>query len=181
MDYTKAGTRLSWLLRHCREPLYIDLEGGWAPVEAILEALPATRQELEEIVARDSKGRFRFDDGGLRIRACQGHSIPGVVIPMERPTPPAYLYHGTAVRYLSSILRDGLQPRSRLWVHLSPDFDTAVTVGRRHGTPAVLRLDTRALIQGGHTLYRAANGVWQTTAIAPEQLELIWAEDPGRR
>ena len=30
---------MSWMLRHCQEPRYIDLNGGWAGVNTILAAL----------------------------------------------------------------------------------------------------------------------------------------------
>ena len=79
MNMNKISKRLSWLLRHCQEPLYIDPQGGWAPVETILQALSkknrtVDRQMLETIVATDEKGRYSFDASGDRIRANQGHS-----------------------------------------------------------------------------------------------------------
>ena len=109
MNMNKISKRLSWLLRHCQEPLYIDPQGGWAPVETILQALSkknrtVDRQMLETIVATDEKGRYSFDASGDRIRANQGHSIPGVIIEMEKPVPPEYLYHGTAGDFLPSIM-----------------------------------------------------------------------------
>ena len=54
MELTKISKKLSFLLRHCTEPRYIDLDGGWADVEQILEVLasryPGTdRKILEQI------------------------------------------------------------------------------------------------------------------------------------
>lgn len=43
--------------------------------------------------------------------------------------PPDILYHGTGEKYVSSIDKEGLLPKSRLYVHLSKDEDTAVNVG----------------------------------------------------
>ena len=37
--------------------------------------------------------------------------------------------------FYASIDREGLRPKERLYVHLSSDAETAVTVGRRHGQP----------------------------------------------
>ena len=42
--------------------------------------------------------------------------------------PPEYLYHGTGEKYVSSIDAKGLIPKSRLYVHLSGDIETAVSV-----------------------------------------------------
>ncbi len=172
MDLEKAGKRLSFLLRHCREPLYIDLDGGWASVAVILQTLNLDRATLDAVVAADNKTRFAYDETGSRIRANQGHSIPGVQVQMEQPEAPEYLYHGTATRFLDSILREGLKPMSRQWVHLSPDYATAVTVGSRHGEVVVLTVRARELVAAGYPLYRSANGVWQVKAVPPEFLQL---------
>ena len=70
------------------------------------------------------------DDHTL-IRANQGHFIP-VDVEREEKTPPAVLYHGTGEKYVSSIDQEGLIPKSRLYVHLSSDVETAKRVGSRH-------------------------------------------------
>jgi len=46
-------------------------------------------------------------------------------------------YHGTGEKYVSSIDKQGLIPKSRLYVHISGDEDAAVAVGRRHGKSGV--------------------------------------------
>lgn len=181
MNLDKISKRLSWLLRHCQEPVYIDLQGGWAPVEAILEALSTKkrvvdRRMLETIVADDEKGRYSFDESGERIRANQGHSIPGVVIEMEKPLPPEYLYHGTAEDSLPSIMEKGLLPMSRQYVHISPDYETAVRVGSRHGRnhggTAVLEFAAGDFVRDGHDLWITSNGVWQAKAVPPQYLQV---------
>ncbi|WP_341773717.1 RNA 2'-phosphotransferase [Comamonas terrigena] len=55
-----------------------------------------------------------------------------------------------------------------LHVHLSTDAQTAETVGRRHGKPCVLWVDAQAMHASGQVFWRAENGVWLTTAVAPE-------------
>ncbi len=166
--HTNISKRLSFMLRHSQKPLYIDLRDGWANVNVILDALGISRSTLEEIVAEDQKGRYSFDTTGTRIRANQGHSIPGVWIEMEEPEPPAFLYHGTAVRFLDDILRDGLRPMNRLYVHISPDFETAVNVGKRHGKPVVIPIRATDFVEDGNRLYRSENGVWQAEFVAPQ-------------
>lgn len=121
MNLTRVSKRLSYLLRHCTDPQLISLDGGWADVRAVMAQLrrkwpDLRRTDLETIVAEDEKGRYSFDASGGRIRANQGHSIPGVRMGMERPTPPRLLYHGTSTRSLPLILRHGLLPMSRQYV-----------------------------------------------------------------
>ena len=35
MNLKKISVKLSWMLRHCQSPLYIDLNGGWADADVI--------------------------------------------------------------------------------------------------------------------------------------------------
>jgi len=85
-------------------------------------------------------------------------------------TPPDTLWHGTASRFLESILREGLKPMSRLYVHLSGDADTALDVGARHGKPVVLAVDARRMAEDGCLFYISANGVWLTKTVPPAYL-----------
>ena len=170
MDLTRISKTLSFMLRHSTDPLYIDLNGGWADTSKIIKALkmkyPEVRMEtIEQIVAQDQKGRYSFKESNTKIRANQGHSIPGVIIEMERPEPPELLYHGTATRFLDSIMREGLKPMTRHYVHISSDIDTAVNAGKRHGKPVVLIIRAKDFVSEGHTLYRSSNGVWLTEEV----------------
>ena len=173
MELTKISKKMSYMLRHSTDPLYIDLNGGWADVNTIIKALKerypeVTRSVVEQIVAQDEKGRYSFNDKRTKIRANQGHSIPGVIIEMEQPEPPEHLYHGTATRFLDSIVQHGLIPMNRQFVHISPDFETAVKVGKRHGKPVVLIIDAKRFVEDGHELYLSSNNVWQAKAVPPE-------------
>ena len=182
MNLKKVSVKMSWLLRHCKEPLYIGLDGGWAEVKTILSVLKksypeATLDTIRQIVAEDEKGRYSFDESGTKIRANQGHSIPGVVIEMEAPEPPEYLYHGTATRFLDAIMKDGLKPMTRQFVHISPDYATAVKVGSRHGKPVVLRIRAKDFVNDGNELYRSSNGVWQAKFVSPEYFSICYLEN----
>jgi putative RNA 2'-phosphotransferase len=79
--------------------------------------------------------------------------------------PPERLYHGTATRFLESIRAQGLVAGSRHHVHLSPDVETATTVGRRHGKPVVLTVTAGAMHAQGFIFHRADNGVWLTASV----------------
>jgi len=171
----KISKFLSYVLRHKPEAIGIALEtGGWIDVDALLQAMnaagkPLVRDVLEEVVSTNDKQRFAFSDDGTKIRASQGHSVQ-IDLGLQPITPPDTLYHGTATRFLNSILSSGLQPQSRRHVHLSADEPTALRVGQRHGKPVILRVDAGAMHADGHTFFLSANGVWLTAAVPPAYL-----------
>ena len=175
MDVVRASKRLSYVLRHRPDSVGLTLDGaGWVDVDALLAALaahglPLTRAELEHVVAVNDKQRFTFDASGSRIRASQGHSV-AVSLGYEPATPPAELFHGTVERFLAAILAEGLRPGNRHAVHLSPDVDTARTVGARRGRPVVLRVDAAAMAADGSAFSVSANGVWLVAAVPPRYL-----------
>ncbi|MCR4641548.1 MAG: RNA 2'-phosphotransferase [Lachnospiraceae bacterium] len=59
------------------------------------------------------------------------------------------LYHGTATKYEEAIDREGLMPKSRLYVHLSGDEETARKVGMRHGKPVLYRIRSGEMHRDG--------------------------------
>ena len=119
---------------------------------------------LEEIVRTDNKQRYSFNEDKTLIRANQGHSIP-VDVELTKAVPPDILYHGTGEKYVSSIDKEGLLPKSRLYVHLSKDEDTAVNVGKRHGKPVVYKVDARKMQEDGFEFFLSVNGVWLTKEV----------------
>ena len=166
-DIIRQGKHLAYLLRHDNDAFgdgRIDRH-GWRMVSELL-TLGYTRPVLDEIVATNDKQRYEYSSDGRMIRARQGHSIP-VDVELQEMTPPDVLYHGTATRFLSSIYKDGLLPGTRLYVHLSPDEQTAIKVGSRHGTPFVIRIDCKKMLADGCKFYLSNNGVWLTEEVRP--------------
>lgn len=157
---------LSLILRHAPEKIGLALDSnGWADIGQLLaqsarHGRRLSREQLDDVVARDSKTRYAISDDGLRIRANQGHSLAAVDIALPPALPPAVLYHGTASRFVEAIRTGGLLPGSRNHVHLSASRETAVAVGARHGKPVVLMVDAAAMQAQGHAFYVSANGVW---------------------
>jgi putative RNA 2'-phosphotransferase len=172
----KVSKYLSKHLRHQPERLGLKLEpGGWVEVDALLAAcarqgFPVSRAELEEVVRTNEKQRFAFDETLTRIRANQGHTA-AVDLQLEPVEPPAVLYHGTAEESVALVLRSGLKRMARHHVHLSLDVETAVKVGRRHGKPVVLVVDSGAMHRDGIPFYRSANGVWLVDRVPPQYLQ----------
>jgi putative RNA 2'-phosphotransferase len=164
---------LSRHLRHTPERIGITLDhGGWTDIGPLLEAaaragLPATRADLDRVVADNDKCRFAVD--GERIRAQQGHSVP-VDLGLEPLEPPPYLFHGTHRTVLAAIRAEGLRPMTRHHVHLAADRETAQRVGARHGSPVVLTVRAGQLYADGAAFLRSGNGVWLTAHVPPPYL-----------
>lgn len=162
----ELGKLLSLVLRHQPEHLNIVLDNhGYTNVNILLERLNITLTELIEIVERDDKTRFKFNENKTMIRASQGHSVK-IDLELMPTTPPDILYHGTDKKYLESILIYGIRKKSRLYVHLSRDIETANIVASRHGSkPVILEIDTVNMIKDGYLFYLSENNVWLTDII----------------
>lgn len=167
---------LSKHLRHAPEKIGLTLEdGGWIDVAQLLEAarranFSLTRAELEEVVAKNDKQRFSFDETSEKIRANQGHSV-AVDLNLAPQTPPPILYHGTGERNHEMITQRGLQKMRRHHVHLSRDITTATRVGARHGKPIVFEVDAARMSADGVEFFCSDNGVWLTNCVEPQYLK----------
>lgn len=174
----KLSKFISLVLRHRPDAANITLdEHGWANVEELLDGMNETGRKidmeiLEKIVVTDNKQRYCFNQDKTLIRANQGHSIP-VDVELKEQEPPEFLFHGTATRFLDDILNDGLKPMSRLYVHLSKDKETALKVGKRHGTPVILKIYSGAMHKDGYRFYLSENGVWLTEKVDVKYFEVM--------
>ena len=173
-----ASKFISLILRHKPEAIEITLyEHGWAKVDELLAGVNRTRPldmaELEEIVRTDEKQRYSFNEDKTKIRANQGHSV-SVDVELQVVTLPELLYHGTGEKYVSSIEAQGLIPKTRLYVHLSGDYETAHKVGARHGKPCVFEVYAGRMAADGHPFYRSINGVWLTKEVPARYLTRMW-------
>ena len=172
-----VGKFISLILRHHPEAIGMKLdEHGWTRTEDLIAGIAKSRpfdmQMLEEIVRTDSKQRYSFNEDKTLIRANQGHSIP-VDVELEQKPPPDVLWHGTGEKYVESINKIGLIPKSRLYVHLSKDYETAKTVGSRHGKPIVYRVNTKQMTEDGYQFYLSVNGVWLTKEVPVRYLCIL--------
>lgn len=179
-NYTKASKFLSLVLRHKPEKIGIQLDRrGWDKVPEILMGVNLTMEDLEHIVETDEKQRYSFNDDKTLIRANQGHSIP-IDLELEAVEPPEILYHGTIGQFLDSIKKEGLQRRSRQFVHLSKDVETALAVGRRRGKPVVLQIASGRMFEDGYEFFLSENGVWLTKE-APSSYIKFPGESAGKK
>lgn len=175
MDLNVVSKYMSLILRHKPEVIGITLdEHGWANTEELIAGIKKKypkfgRTHLNIIVDTDNKQRYSFNEDKTKIRANQGHSIP-VDVELEEKEPPEDLYHGTAEKYFDSICGTGLIPKSRLYVHLSKDIETALNVGKRHGKPVLFLIKAGEMYRDGYKFYRSKNGVWLTKEVPAKYL-----------
>ena len=166
----KISKFLSLILRHKPETIGLDLDDrGWADVDTLIDLMCQSgrylnRSTLEYVVANNDKKRFSFNEDKSKIKANQGHSIV-VDLALTPQQPPEYLFHGTATRFLDSILHQGLLKQNRHHVHLSADRRTAIAVGKRHGKPIVLKIQAQKMQDAGFKFFLSQNNVWLTDRV----------------
>ena len=167
----ELSKEISYALRHAPWEYELEMnEEGWVPVEQLLDALHRTEKwssiceaDLNEMIEKSEKKRHEFADG--KIRAFYGHSMTMKIL-REEKMPPNVLYHGTARRFLESIIKNGLLPQSRQYVHLSQDIETAENVGKRHDDkPCILIIDAKTAWNDGVKIYFGNEKVWLADAI----------------
>lgn len=175
MSLNGISKYISLILRHKPEVIGITLnEHGWAEVDKLIKGISKeykfNMEMLEEIVYTDNKQRYSFNEDKTLIRANQGHSI-NVDVELKEVIPPEFLWHGTGEKYVATIDELGLIPKSRLYVHLSGDIDTAINVGKRHGKPVIYKVLSSKMTKDGYKFYCSKNSVWLTKKVPISYLE----------
>jgi putative RNA 2'-phosphotransferase len=175
IDNIQLSKFLSFVLRHKPDAIGLTLDSqGWVSIDELIARANAAgtifdKIALLQVVETSDKKRFSVSSDGLRIRAAQGHSV-SVELGLSPRQPPPVLYHGTATRFVESILAQGLKPQARQHVHLSLDEATALRVGERHGKAYIFRVDALAMHAKGFMFYLSDNGVWLTNRVPPKFL-----------
>lgn len=174
MSMTSLSVYISYLLRHQPEAIGLAMDAhGWVSVVELIEKINAagryhiTESILDEIVRTDNKGRFRYSEDGMRIKACQGHSVPCVEPELTICQPPEYLYHGTTEESWQKIQECGhISKMGRHAVHMQADEVKAWQSAKRwHRTPVVLKIDAAAMYSDGIVFGISDNGVWCAEAV----------------
>jgi putative RNA 2'-phosphotransferase len=166
---------MSLVLRHKPEEIGLVIDdNGWVNVEELIakmnkKGLSVSFDLIDKIVQTNDKKRFAFSNDKTLIRASQGHSID-IDLDLTPVEPPETLYHGTAERFVESILKTGLHKQSRQHIHLSATVETAISVGGRHGKPVVLRIQSGKMHQEGFKFYLSENKVWLTDSVPAQYI-----------
>jgi putative RNA 2'-phosphotransferase len=172
---TELSKAISLALRHEPETYGLRLDvDGWVRIDDLIAGLKRARPECEGLQAENiaaavsSSKKRRHEIQGDRIRALYGHSTEERLAktPAE---PPAVLYHGTNAEAAVAILREGLKPTSRQYVHLSPDRQTAREVGLRKGSDLVILLvEAERAHREGVAFYIGNETVWLADSVPPQ-------------
>ena len=175
---SKTSKFLSLILRHSPETINIQLDpNGWVNTDELITKMnehghSIDIHKLRIVVESNNKKRFTFNDDSTMIRANQGHSVE-VNLELAPKTPPEFLYHGTATKNMEDILDHGIKSMNRNHVHLTTDFDTAVTVAKRHGSDiTIIKVSALSMHTSGQSFYQSKNGVWLTEKVQPNFMDL---------
>jgi len=166
----KLSKYLSLILRHNPQKIGISLEkDGWADVQELLTNMQKHGSEinieiLHQIVNSDKKQRYAFNELKTKIKANYGHSTQ-IELNYETLIPPEFLFHGTSYEKLESIKKYGILKQKRRFVHLSPDMENAAIVGKRHGTPIVLKIYALEMHLKGIKFYKSSGNIWLTDLV----------------
>ncbi|KAH9287735.1 hypothetical protein KI387_031852, partial [Taxus chinensis] len=173
------GRALSSVLRHKAVGLGLKVRSdGYVAVKDLLSLSTKTLvglplhshsvDDLKEAVKRDNKQRFGLheENGQLLIRANQGHSIRtiksvellnSIISPEEVPV----CVHGTYLRYLEVIKKEGLKSMNRIHIHFATGLckEDGVISGMRSSCEVFIYLNVQKAFKDGMKLYRSENGV----------------------
>ncbi|KAJ3770671.1 KptA family-domain-containing protein [Lentinula raphanica] len=173
----KISKTLSWLLRHQGRFEGIDIRSdGYARVGDVLKHLSMRSVEfldIEDVVKKDSKGRFTLTYEGDRpegdhwwIRANQGHSMEAADLELERVNSieriPVAL-HGTTEEAWRHISQQGISRMDRNHIHLAQGFENGVGSqvfsGIRKSSRILIYIDVEKALADGIKFYLSTNGV----------------------
>lgn len=179
MNYLELSKEVSYALRHAPWEYELEMdEEGFVPIAQLLAALDETGHYERKITIEDlhymmeASDKKRHEIVGDKIRALYGHSIP-MHIRKEETIPPDVLYHGTAHKFMDSIMKNGLIPKGRQYVHLSMDTETALIVGkRRDDNPVLLEINAKQAYADGVSFYISNDKVWLSDNIPSKYIKI---------
>nr|AAW24665.1 SJCHGC01721 protein [Schistosoma japonicum] len=164
--------KLACILRHAAENVGMNYEpGGYLYVDKILQLKPFQGVRVEDIlrvVNSNDKKRYEVstnpENGRLKIRAFQGHSVPidGLDITLiENPENYPNVIHGTYFRNWESIRKEGLKRMRRTHIHFAPGEigESGVISGLRSSAEILIYIDLAKAMKDGYKFYISKNNV----------------------
>jgi putative RNA 2'-phosphotransferase len=171
----KLSKLLSLMLRH--EPnefgLVLDAE-GFTPLDDVVRAAgktlgAVTETDIVRVVETVEPDKRRFSIVDDEIRANYGHSLTTRVMHAQAE-PPELLCHGTHEAAAPVVLREGLAPMKRQYVHLTGNLELAARVGSRRGRAVLIEVAAGAAHRDGIKFYRANESFWLADAVPAKYL-----------
>jgi len=135
--YTRISKFLSYILRHHPERFNIKLDTeGYTNLNTIVNLVDDKfpNHLIDECTIKDVirvSEKRRFEIVSDKIRAFYGHSIKNKIKMQKAGYVLEKLFHGTNSKAYEKIEKEGLQRKSRQYVHLSESVETAYSVGKR--------------------------------------------------
>jgi len=169
----KVSKYMSYLLRHSPENLKMDRH-GFVDLDELVGKLNERFQTDDKFIFEivEKSDRKRFEIVGNKIRALYGHTIP-VKLELEEDKVAKTFYHGTTPDAASKILKEGLKPMKRRWVHLSPTTEIATEVAlRRTRNPVILEINAEAARKNGLRFHKATDKVYVCDAVHPRYIKI---------
>jgi len=178
-DRVALSKLVSYILRHNPSSINVKMDReGWVSIDDLVRGIREAwirrdrygwvrRDHILAIASLDPRGRFEVR--GDAVRARYGHSVGlGIRVRYDEDLEVSTLYHGTPIVNVQRILREGLKPMRRIYVHLSTDVETACDVGRRFRTAAAyLLIDADCLRKSGVKVFKASKKVRVVTHVPP--------------
>ena len=170
---------ISHALRH--QPSLYGLKpdkDGWVDVGDLIKGVKDNTSKYDDLskmilikmIEESPKKRHKIE--GNRIRALYGHSLKEKIIKVPS-TPPEVLFHGTKEGTITDILKSGLLPMKRQYVHLSENMQDAFGVAlRKTKAPVILRIKSFQASQNGVRFYEEGNGLWLSEEIPAKYVEI---------
>jgi putative RNA 2'-phosphotransferase len=170
MDYTELSKRVSYILRHSPEKYNLEIDReGWVSLSILIEGLKndgfndLTELDIYKMIQMSKNKRHEIMDG--KIKAIYGHSLSKKIL-QKQSRPPDTLYHGTANIFVEKIFDKGLISKNRQYVHLSENFEIAISVGkRRDNNPVILLIDSKKAWNSGIKFYIGNEKIWLSDSI----------------
>ena len=184
--YERLSKFLTLVLRHKPDILGLEMDKeGFVPLNQLIKKIRKRKgfgwvneEDIIKLVNKDEKGRFEIKEvGGVKyIRARYGHSRNldvEIKYPEVKPGEVEVLYHGTRADVLPWILREGLKPMNRKFVHLSLTPDDAILVAQRwSGKPVILRIEAKKFLEEGGKIWKASEKVFLADYIPPKYIKI---------
>ncbi|XP_056020547.1 uncharacterized protein LOC125649502 isoform X2 [Ostrea edulis] len=162
--------KLSFILRHGAEKMGFQLmPGGYLWVDDILrrnEYRHFTVEDVRHVVTTNDKQRFHLeeDQGHLKIRANQGHSleVDGLeMTPITDAKEAPEVIHGTYSSSWDIIKEQGLNKMKRNHIHFAAGEpgENGVISGMRTSCEIIIMIDVEKALNSGLKFFRSANNV----------------------